>query len=66
MQGKTSPQQEEAIQSAWDAFENSQCEYNRLILQDDGTMEFQQMLQNKKEEVTTLKKRLKENLLGQF
>lgn len=66
MQGKTNPQQEEAIQSAWDAFEKSQCEYKRLLLQDDGTMEFQQMLQNKKEEVTTLKKLLKTNLLGQF
>ena len=66
MQGKTSPQQEEAIQFAWDAFEKSQGEYKLLLLQDDGTREFQQILQNKEEEITTLKKVLKENLLGQF
>jgi len=66
MQGKTSLQQEEAIQSAWECFAKAQNEYKRLLLQDDDTMGFQQILQNKKEEVTKLKKLLKENLLGQF
>ena len=66
MQGKTTPRQEEVIQSAWQAFEKAQCEYKQLLLQNDTTVEFQQVVQDKKEEIATLKAMLMENISGQF
>ena len=66
MRGKTTSEQEEVIQSSWQAFKKAQCEYKQLLLQNDATIEFQQMLQDKKNEITTLKAILLENLSGQF